>query len=206
VTAPEDAVAFRAAYERFPAAVKGAFLLRGADGLPHQVRIAAARAVEVAGGDREPIAIEPTILEIAPTMDTFVPFEVSTLDLLAGWYRLECEVVVDGIAGVVHAGAPFSMPWPRGQVRRGTVSIGAKAGEVSLLVLECTGDRIAIAYEAAAAPEVRLRVDGRPHTVVEVAFDAQAGGGRIVAYPVLRDDARLEIDLKGHGSVEVALP
>ena len=32
-----DAVSVRAAYERFPVSVKGAFLLRGADGLPHQV-------------------------------------------------------------------------------------------------------------------------------------------------------------------------
>jgi hypothetical protein len=28
----------------------------------------------------------------------------------------------------------------------------------------------------------------------------------MVAYPVMRDDAGLAIDLKGHGSVEVALP
>ena len=39
-----DAVSVRAAYERFPVSVKGAFLLRGADGLPHQVRIESARA------------------------------------------------------------------------------------------------------------------------------------------------------------------
>lgn len=202
----DEAVSFRAAYERNPAALKGAFLLRGADGMPHQVRIEAARATEVAGGSQERIAIEPTILDIAPTMDTFVPFEVSTLDLDAGWYRLECDVVVDGTAGVVHPGELFAMPWPRSQVRRGTVTVGARMGEVTIAAVECAGDSIRIAYESPAAPQVRLRVDDAPHHVLAIEHDDETGRGRIVGYPVLRDDARLSIEVKGQPPVDVALP
>jgi len=78
-----DAVAIRARFERFPAAVKGAFLLRGADGMPHQVRLETARAAELGGGAPCPVPIEPVVLEVAPTMDTFVPFEISTMEMAA---------------------------------------------------------------------------------------------------------------------------
>src|SRR5438552_9057190 len=126
----DDRVSFRAVYERFPATVKGAFVLRGADGLPHQVRIESARAAECAGRGEQRIALEATIIETAPTVDTFVPFEVSTMELAAGWYRLECEVLIDGDPALVHPGAPFSIPWPRGAVRRGTVELGRGVGDL----------------------------------------------------------------------------
>ena len=48
----DDRIAIRAKYERFPAAVKGAFLLKGADGLPHQVRLEDASALELGDGAR----------------------------------------------------------------------------------------------------------------------------------------------------------
>ncbi|MGZ4149828.1 MAG: hypothetical protein ACXVQJ_07305 [Actinomycetota bacterium] len=201
-----DRVSIRAAYERFPAGVKGALVLRGADGLPHQVRLEAARLAECSGAGAEPVGIESAIVEAAPTMDTFVPFEVSTLELGAGWYRLECDVVVDGDAMVVHPGEPFSVGWPRGTVRRGTVAVGRAAGEVRIDTLECTGDSVRISFEAANEPHVRLSVDGAPHHVLRVEHDAVAGRGRIVAYPVLRIQARLAIEVKGAAPMEVALP
>lgn len=202
----DELVSFRAAYERLPAALKGAFLLRGADGQPHQVRIEVARAVELAGGGSERLSIEPTILEIGPTMDTFVPFEVSTLDLLAGWYEFECDVVVDAVPGVVHPGSRFAMPWPRGRVRRGTVAIGARAGEVAIGSLECVGDCIRISFDAPTMPSVALSVDEVTHRVLEVEFDAATGNGRVIGYPVLRDDARLSIAVPGHEPIQVDLP
>jgi hypothetical protein len=206
VPTAEELVAFRAAFERHPAGVKGAFLLRGADGLPHQVRIAAARAAQIGGEEQERIAIDPAILEISPTSDTFVPFDVSTLDLLPGWYRLECEVQVDGLPVTVHPGERFLMAWPRSQVRRGTLSIGETIGGVALGDLECVGDCIRIGYAAEAAPSVRLRVDGRAHPVLDVEHDIDAGSGRIVGYPVLREDTRLAVVVGGRATAEVALP
>ena len=120
----DETVSIRAAYERFPLAIKGTFLLRGADGLPHQVRIDSARARGFASEGTREIGVEPMVLEVAPTQETFVPFEISTVDLPSGWYRLECDAIVDGTATLVRPGAPFASAWPRGSIRRGTVTIG----------------------------------------------------------------------------------
>jgi hypothetical protein len=202
----DDRVAIRARFERFPAAVKGAFLLRGADGLPHQVRLAQARAAELAGGEPRPVGVESVVLEISPTQETFVPFEIGTIDMPSGWYRLECDVVVDGEPSTVRPGDRFSMSWPRAAVRRGTVTVGAKVAAVSIESLECLGDSIRIAFAADALPRMSVAVDGRPHAVLEVEFDEASGRGRAIAYPVLRADRRLQIDLGGGKPVEIALP
>jgi len=201
-----DAVSVRAAYERFPVAVKGAFLLRGADGLPHQVRIESARAAECAGRGGRAIGLEAMVLEVAPTLDTFVPFEVSTMDLAAGWYRLECAVLVDGIASVLHPGRPFAIPWPRSAVRRGTVTIGMKAGGVAWETLECLGDSLRVSFASDTVPVIKLEMDGATHPVLEIEFDETSGQGRVIGYPALRSQQRLTIDNKGSEPVQVALP
>ena len=202
----EDLVSIRAKYERFPAAVKGAFLLRGADGLPHQIRLESARAAELGSGEPYPVATEPVVLEASPTQDTFVPFEISTMEMAAGWYRLECVVVVDGEPAVVHPGEPFVMPWPRAAVRRGTVTIGKKVAAVALETLECLGDVIRVSFAADEQPTLSLSVDGRPHPVLETEFDAEAGRGRAIGYPLLRGDEHLSIAIGDEPPVEVALP
>ncbi len=202
----DDVVAIRARFERFPAAVKGAFLMRGADGMPHQVRLDAARAAELGGGAGYVVPIEAVVLEIAPTQDTFVPFEISTMEMAAGWYRLECDVIVDGEAAVVRPGDRFAMPWPRAAVRKGRVTIGKKIAAIALETLECLGDTTRLSFAADAEPAISLTVDGRPHPVLEIDFDEEAGRGHVVGYPVLRADQRLAIELPGESPVEVALP
>jgi hypothetical protein len=202
----DDLVAIRAKFERFPAAVKGAFLLRGADGLPHQVRLQAARAAELGGGADQPVGIESVVLEVSPTQETFVPFEISTMEMAAGWYQLECELVVDGDLLVTRPGDRFSMPWPRAAVRRGTVTIGRKVSVVALEMLECLGDTTIVSFAADAQPSLRLSVDGRAHPLLAVEFDEESGRGRAIGYPVLRAQQRLAVELKGEPLVEVALP
>ena len=202
----DEPVAIRAAYERFPASVKGAFLLRGADGMPHQVRIEAARAAEMSARAFQPITIDPLVLEVAPTQDTFVPFEVPTMDMSAGWYRLECEVVVDGRPMLVHPGDRFAIPWPRSSVRRGSVTIGKKAGGVALETLECAADCVRVVFAADEMPSVTLEANGASHPIVEVEFDHDAGRGRVIGYPALRAHERLTIEVQGERPVEVRLP
>jgi hypothetical protein len=202
----DDPVRFKAAYERFPAGIKGAFVLRGGDGLPHQVRIVAAEVVEWTGRGSERIPIEPAIIEVAPTLDTFVPFDVSTLDLGSGWYRIRCDVVIDAVEGVVEPGPRFVVPWSRGTVRRGSVDVDATIGDVAFGALECAGDSVRLAYRAATPPDVTLKADGIAHPILEVEHDDDAGKGRIVAYPVLRTTERLSVAMKGTEPVEVALP
>ena len=201
-----DAVSVRAAYERFPVSVKGAFLLRGADGLPHQVRIESARAAECAGRGGRAIGLEAMVLEVAPTLDTFVPFEVSTMDLAAGWYRLECAVLVDGIPSVLHPGRPFAIPWPRSAVRRGSATIGKKDEGVAWETLECLGDSLRVSFAADKVPAVKLEMDGATHPVLEIEFDEASGHGHVIGYPALRSQQRLTIEIRGSEPVEVALP
>src|SRR5580765_3249646 len=201
-----DLVAIRAKYERFPAAVKGALLLRGADGMPHQVRLEAAHAAELSGGTPQPVGVESVVLEVSPTQETFVPFEVSTMDMAAGWYRLECDIVVDGDHEVARPGDRFALPWPRAAVRRGRVTIGTKVSSVALETLECLGDTTRLAFAAHTEPWITLTVDGRRHTVLESAFDAETGRGVLTGYPVLRADRSLTIEVKGEAPVEVPLP
>jgi hypothetical protein len=202
----DDRVSIRAHYERFPATVKGAFVMRGADGDPHQVRIESARVAGVAGHGGRHVLLESVVLDVAPNLDLFVPFEFGTMDLVSGWYQLECDVVIDGTPAKVQPGPRFAVPWPRATVRRGGTSISQAAGEVKLGQLECVSDSIRIGFEASEAPQVKLRLDGAPHPLLDVEHDPDTGRGRIVAYPAMRTSERLEIDIKGADPVEVPLP
>jgi len=199
-------LAIRAKFERFPAAVKGALLLRGGDGMPHQVRLEAAHAAELSGGTPQPVGVESVVLEVSPTQETFVPFEVSTMDMPAGWYRLECDIVVDGDAEVVRPGDRFAVPWPRAAGRRGLVTIGTKVSSVALETLECLGDTVRLAFAADAEPTISLSVDGRQHTVLDMEFDEETGRGALIAYPVLRSERTLTIQVTGEPPVDVPLP
>jgi hypothetical protein len=200
-----DLVRIRAAYERTPTGIKGALVLRGADGQPHQLRLEGASVLEWTGKGSERIAVEQAVIEVAPTLDTFVPFEVSTLDLDPGWYRIRCDVVVDAVGAVVEPGPRFVVAWPRGTIRRGTVAIDASVGGVALRGLECAGDSIRVGFASDEPPEVVLSVDGAAHPVLEVEH-GEGGKGRIVGYPVRRDQRSLSIELAGAGPLEVALP
>jgi hypothetical protein len=202
----EDLVTIRARYERFPAAVKGAFLLKGADGLPHQVRLEGARAVELAGGAAQPVGVETAVLEVSPTQETFVPFEIATMEMPAGWYQLECDVIVDGEPERARPGDRFVMPWPRAAVRRGTVTIGKKVSAVALETVECLGDTTRVSFAADASPTLTISVDGHRHPILDLTYEEETGRGQAIAYPVLRAQERLTVELKGESPIEITLP
>ena len=201
-----EPLSIRAHLERFPASIKGAFVLRASDGDPHQLRIEAARVADLSGGPPRAMELETSVLDVAPTLDTFVPFEFPITELASGWYRLECDVAIDGIPRVAHPGRPFAIPWPRAAVRKGSVPIGKKAGDVRFLELTCGGDSVRVSYEAPETPTVKLTVDGDALPVVEVEHDEEVGTGAVVAFPALRSHERLAIAVKGSDPVEVALP
>ncbi|HEX2090169.1 MAG TPA: hypothetical protein VHI54_09640 [Actinomycetota bacterium] len=114
----------RTRFERFPAAVKGAFVVRGADGNPHAIRVEWARVARFPSGDAIPFPAEERILDANPIRDLFVPFEAPVLDLQPGWYVIESSVQVDGAGSWVFASRPFSVPWPRSEMRRATIPLG----------------------------------------------------------------------------------
>jgi hypothetical protein len=212
VSAPVDErISIRAHYERFPATIKGAFVLRAAERDPHQVRIEAARVVELSGAGSRSIDLQPATLDVAPNLDLFVPFEFSITELSAGWYRLACDVLVDGVPAQIRAGAPFPIAWPRATVRRGTVAVGKAVAlgkdKARIEQVECGGDSIKVVYAAETPITVKLTADGAALSLIEDEFDEAASRGKIVAYPVMKTQARLEIQIKGaEVPVSVKLP
>jgi hypothetical protein len=200
-----EPISIRARFERFPATLKGAFIFRGEDPDPHQVILHGARVDPIGPGRRDEVPIAPATLDVVPHRDVFVPFELPVAELDPGWYTLVCVVDVDGSPREVDGGRRFCVPWPRATVRRGTVKLGRDVtlggGTVRLEQLECTGDsvRLLLRADPPAPPTVRLWADGRRLEILETEFDEDAGHGRVVAYPVLRTDAIVRVELKGRG-------
>jgi hypothetical protein len=203
-------ISIRAHFERFPATVKGAFVLRGEGRDPHQVKIQAARVTELASRTARPLEIAPATLDVAPHLDLFVPFEFPLTDFGPGWYGLECDVEIDGVPEVVHPGAPFPVAWPRATTRRGAVSvdkaIAAGSGKARIEAIECGGDSIRLKYAADEAVAFRITADGAPVAVIAQDFDEAEGHGVTTAYPVLKTQSLLSIEARGGGSLDVKLP
>lgn len=200
-----EPISVRARFERFPATLKGAFIFRGEDPDPHQVILHGARVDPVGPGGSGEVPIAPATLDVVPHRDVFVPFELPVSELDPGWYTLVCVVDVDGAPREVDGGRRFCVPWPRATVRRGTlklerdVTVGATV--VRLEQLECAGDsvRLLLKLDPPGPLTVRLSADGRRLETLEAEIDEQAGRGRVVAYPVLRSDSSLRVELKGKG-------
>ena len=87
----DPSISVRARFERFPATVKGAFILRGEDADPHQVVVSEARVSSVGSGGSSPLPMSPVTLDVVPHRDVFVPFEFPVTELDPGWYTLVCE-------------------------------------------------------------------------------------------------------------------
>ena len=167
VFAPMDErISFRAAYERFPATVKGAFVLRGADRDPHQVRIEAARVVELSGGERPPdrsAAGDPgRRAEPRPVRPVRGPHDRPRPGLVPADVRRGRRR---------GAGAGASRRAVRGRVaprqrparHRGRRQGGrAGSGKLRIEHVECGGDSIKVSYTADEPATIKLTADGRP--------------------------------------------
>lgn len=207
----DERVTFRAHFERYPVSMKGAFVLRAADGIPHQVVFERGRCVELASGLGRPLGVEGAVVDVAPNLDLFVPFEFPSTDLASGWYRLECEVLVDGTPSETSAGEPFVVAWPRASVRRGRVEVGrpidAGSTKAEITAIECGPDTTRVTYEASQPIALRMAADGRDLAIVTQDHDVEAGSGSITAYPALRDEGELVIRPRGsEDELRVPLP
>jgi hypothetical protein len=205
-----EAVRIRAHFERFPASLKGSFVMRGADGDPHQVRLDDARAVELAGHGSVSMGVQPATLEVAPNRDLFVPFEFPVAELASGWYVIECELAIDGSPETMRPGSRFAVPWPRGATRRDQVRVGKSVligGEkMRFDRLECRVDSAEVHFEGADAT-MTLAADGVRLPVLETTFDAETGSGSVTVYPLLKSQRLLTIAVKGAGDpIELPLP
>lgn len=199
-------ISIRARFERFPATVKGAFILRGEDPNPHQVSFRSARIVTIGGREERPFPMPENILDVAPRQDVFVPFELTVSDLEPGWYGLECELEVDGSPGSFDGGRRFAVPWPRATVRRGQVKVDEKVelGEGSVAIVdqvECGGDSIKVLFTVQPPGPVtaRLHADGARLEILDLQIDEGTGRGKVTAYPLMKTVEVLRIELKGRG-------
>lgn len=201
----------RARFERLPASLKGAFILRGEDADPHQVEFRGGTIVGLGSDVRVAMPMAAASLDAAPHRDVFVPFEVPIGELGPGWYTLEADLEVDGTAAVVDGGRRFSVPWPRATVRRGHVKIGkdVTAGKATVHVeqLDLGGDSAKLHLRADGDVDVDLSADGERLTALEVERDEASGRIRLTTYPVMRTHRSLMIAVRGSkAALEVPLP
>jgi hypothetical protein len=218
---PRDLISLRVHFERFPATVKGAFVLRGADPNPHQVVLEKARVRSVGDDVRRDLPLASATLDVAPRRDVYVPFELSVTELPPGWYALECDLVVDGMPATMAGERRFFVPWPRGSVRKGEVRIDANVAlsdgvKVSIERAECALDSVKVIYATEPHADVRMHLvaDGDPLHELEREYDDGSGRGKLTATPILRSQTTLHIDVgaqkeRARGkdtTVEVALP
>jgi hypothetical protein len=210
-------ISVRARFERFPATVKGAFILRGEDADPHQVVVREADVVGIGLGSRHPMPVPAATLDVAPHRDVFVPFEMAVSELDPGWYTMTCDLEVDGSPATYDGGRRFCIPWPRATVRRGPVEVGRRVGVGSTTVLverlECGGDsvKLHLRVDPPGPIAVRLLADGEALVVLDTDLDESTGVGTVTTYPVMRSHATVRLRLQGRrrgetGEIEVALP
>lgn len=213
-----EPVSVRARFERFPATVKGAFILRGEDADPHQVVFREANVVGIGLGVTRPMPMTSATLDVAPHRDVFVPFEMPVSELEPGWYTMTCDLEVDGMLGTHDGGRRFSVPWPRSTVRRGPVRPDREVElgdgtKVLVEQLDCGGDSIKLhlRVDPPGPLSVKLAADGARLEVLETEVDETSSRAKITAYPLLRTVTTLRIELRGgakgsEGTVEVELP
>jgi len=217
VGAVSDPISVRARFERFPATVKGAFIFRGEDANPHQVVVGSARVAALGAGGSSPVPMAPVTLDVVPHRDVFVPFELPLSELEPGWYTLVCDVDVDGYAATYDGGRRFSVPWPRATVRRGAVKVGrhVELDEATVHVdqVDCSGDSIKVHLRVEPPGKVTLKLfaGDRRLQVLKLELDDGTGRGKATAYPLMRTDEVLRVELKGRGkgsekTVEIRLP
>ena len=185
-------------YDRFPATVKGAFVLRGGDANPHLARLIRAGIDLVPSGPSKEIPMGDVRVDVAPGRDLFVPFEIGITDLEPGWYVIGSDIQVDGGAIMQSQSRPFSVPWPRGEVRTGSVSVEATAvvGARTVRVdrVELRPDRTVVVWRedepAEGDPVIRAEVAASGNALAAVPAapgpEGRAGEHRSLFYPAAR--------------------
>lgn len=193
-------------YERFPASVRGAVLVRGRDADPHQVTVRDVRAVDAADRARSATSIgfETATVDVAPHGEVVVPFDIPFGALEPGWYRVEADAIVDGQHRVRSAPDEkrFVVSWPPEDVRRGQIrvedSVEVGGTKVEIQRVECRSDRALVRWGAEGDIELRVLAGRQRLPVLE-----RSGLGRertTVVYPVPKQQRALTFELTGEGA------
>lgn len=199
-------------FERFPASVRGAVVVRGVDPDPHQVRLTEAGVVEVGPSRRaRTLELGQVTVDVAPRDRVMIPFEVPFADLEPGWYSVQAEVEVDGLEMVRGPGEGerrFCVAWPSGAVRRGSVEAavrikvpGSEGAAIDRLVYR--PDSAAVHWRHAPAEEpgfqefghLKVTAGRRRLHVLGDDYEWSTGSRITTVYPVMRDDDELTFEL-----------
>lgn len=199
-------------FERFPASVRGAVVLRGRDGDPHHVALTEAAVVEL--GKASParvLELGDVIVNVAPRKDVMIPFEVMFAGLEPGWYRVEAEVVVDGqerVRGPLEEPRRFVVGWPSGAIRKGSVDCGltiAVPGSAGVTVerVVCKGDAAVVHWRHRPGDgaddrefgELKVRAGRSRLTPIEDGFEFGTGRRTTTVYPVPKGESELAFEL-----------
>lgn len=203
-------VSLRARFERFPATVKGAFVVRGEDTDPHQIAFLRARVVRVPGSGGREVPLTTVTLDVPPHRDLFVPFEFPISELDPGWYGLEADVEIDGGLRTMPGGRRFCVPWPRGTVRSANLrvdrSVEVGGSKVSIERCQSGAEGMSLRFQVQPPQDVTLRLfaDGAKIDVVEQEVEPSSGKGIARAYPLLKSHEALRIEVGGGGRGERA--
>ena len=201
-TAPDvpdrPAVLVQTRYDRFPATVKGAFVLRGGDANPHLARLVRAGIDLVPEGQVKEIPMGDIRVDVAPAKDLYVPFEVGITDLNPGWFVIASDMQIDGGDVLRSASRPFSVPWPRGEVRTGSTPVDAttRVGGRTVRVerVDLKNDRTIVVWREEEGPEggevIRAEVTaggGALAAVPDPSQEGRLGERKSIFYPASRD-------------------
>ncbi len=206
----------RTRFERFPASIKGAFVLQGSDGNPHAVQLASAWIARIPSGPRRAMPVEAEPVDVAPSRDLFIPFEMASSDLAPSWYAIESSVRVDGGRSYEFGSRPFVVPWPKGENRRGTTRVDRKVkmGRWVFFIdrLELAPDSASVVWRAerpenpseddpaavAALAADGARLEVLPSSVGALRPELRVAPGerRTISYPVPRAARSVSVQLK----------
>jgi|ERR1051325_4578912 hypothetical protein len=199
-------------FDQFPATMKGAFVMRGADGNPHAVELQSVAVERIPTGPSKSVSMGEVHVNVAPNRDLYVPFEVNITDLAPGWYVIRSAARVDAGRTWTFASRGFVVPWPKDLVRRGTVRAGGRVragdAQVEIESVEMRADSAVVTVvlpqestpaAGGAATIVRLLADGVdvepvPAEARPPAAKLEAGGrARTTFYPVPRRTGVLSV-------------
>jgi hypothetical protein len=205
---PTAPVSVGTVYDRFPASVRGAVVVRALDREPHQIRLLGVRVVHAhdVSKDAHRAAVEETTIDVAPHREVLLPFDVPFTELGPGWFSVVADVEVDGslrMTGPEGGGKRFGVPWPADDVRRLDLKPGLKVGGATVERIRSTADATEIRWRPPAdAPGAELRVAaGSRRLPVAGSTDDPRTGARITrAHPVPRQASRLTLEVSGSRS------
>jgi hypothetical protein len=199
--APASAVSVDTVFDRFPASVRGAVVVRALDREPHQIRLVGAEVVPAHDLARsvQAVAADRATVDVAPHREVLIPFDVPFAGLDPGWYCVVAEVEVDGrsrLRGPDGGGKRFVVPWPSAEVRRADLRLNLEVGGAVIERVELKSDRTAVRWRPPADvpnARLRLRLGTRRLPVVEESDDREVRS--TVAHPVPKRATRLDLEV-----------